>query len=311
MKLDSASENIALSTVVPAYNEEQPLPFLVERLIQTFEENNIRGEIIIVNDSSTDKTGKIAEELSRKYNHVRVFHHKRRMGKTAALLTGSENASGDILVMMDADLQYAPEDLPRLLDLIEQGYDVVNGWRKHRKDSMFKKISSSFYNLLSRISFGLNLHDHNSGFKVVRREVLRDINPRMGQHRFILNLAHYKGYKVGEVEVQHFPRKYGKTKYGCSRIILGVLDMVSLRLQLSFMERPMVLFGLVGLTLLILGSILGIEVILLNLIYGEPFSYHLARLLLAALLIISGAQSFLFGFIADMIANLRAEQKNT
>lgn len=309
MKGDSPGERKRrVSVVIPAYNEEKSLPILVERFIKTLRENCPESEIIIVDDGSTDETGEIAEELNRKYNHVRVFHHKRRMGKTATLLTGFEKASGDILVMMDADLQYAPEDLPKLLDLIEQGYDVVNGWRKHRKDSAFKKIPSSLYNIFSRISFGLALHDHNSGFKAIKREVLRNINPRVEQHRFILNLAHHKGYKVGEVEVQHFPRKFGKTKYGSSRIILGLLDLISIRLQLTFMERPMVLFGLSGIALFILGFIFAIEVIMLNLVYGHPFAMHFARLLLAALLIISGIQSFLFGFIADMIATLRAEQ---
>ena len=310
MKLSSTGGK-ELSVVIPAYDEELSLPILVERFIQTFEKNGLRGEIIIVDDGSTDETGKIAHELSGKYTRVKIFHHKRRMGKTAALLTGLRNASGDILVMMDADLQYAPEDLPTLLNLIEQGYDVVNGWRKHRKDSIFKKIPSSLYNFISRISFGLSLHDYNSGFKIMRREVFRDISPRKEQHRFILHLAHYKGYKVGEAQINHFPRKYGKTKYGSSRVLLGFLDMISLKLQLTFTERPMVLFGLSGITLLVLGFILGMQVLIWNLVYGEPFAFHFARLLLSALLTIAGIQSFLFGFIADMIANLRTALKKS
>ena len=305
--LNSAGEKNMLSVVVPAYNEEESLPILVERLIHTFKENSIAGEIIIVNDGSTDKTGKIADETSQKYDQVRVIHHKSRRGKTAALLTGFRNASGDILAMIDADLQYTPEDLPKFLEQLEKGYDVVNGWRRHRKDSIFKKIPSSLYNLFSRISLGLALHDYNSGFKVLRREVFEGINPRRGQHRFILVLAHHMGYRVGEIEIQHSPRKYGKTKFGSSRIISGLLDLFSLRLQLAFMERPMVLFGLSGIILLVLGSIFGMQVVIWNLVYGEPFAFHFARLLLAAVLMIAGIQSFLFGFIADMIANLRAE----
>jgi len=298
-----------LSVVVPAYNEEPSVPLLVERLVQTFEQNHLRGEIIIVDDGSMDNTGTIAEELSGKYDNVRVFHHKRRMGKTTALLTGLENTSGDIIVMIDADLQYAPEDLPKFLDKIKQGYDVVNGWRKHRKDSIFRKIPSSSYNFLSNISFGLNLHDQNSGFKAMKREVLKELNLRTEQHRFILNLAHYKGYKVGEVEIQHFPRKYGKTKYGSSRIILSLLDLISLRLQLSFVERPMVLFGLSGIALFLTGFIVALSAVILNVFYGHPFSQHYGRLFLAAILMITGVQSFFFGFIADMIANLREEQR--
>jgi len=310
MKLDSTGEkNKRLSIVVPAYNEEQSLPILVDRLVQTFEENRLIGEIIIVDDGSVDKTGKIAEELCTKHGYVRVFHHKRRMEKTAALHTGFENASGDILVMIDADLQYAPEDLPKLLSKIQKGYDVVNGWRKHRKDSFLKKTPSSIYNFISRVSFGMKIHDFNSGFKALKREVLEDLNLRKGQHRFLLNIAHHKGYRVGEVEIQHFPRKQGKTKFGSSRMFWGFFDLISLRLQLAFTERPMALFGLSGIILMLIGLILGVDVLILNFVYGEPFAFHLARLLLAVMLGIAGIQSLLFGFIADMIAGLRSEQE--
>jgi glycosyltransferase involved in cell wall biosynthesis len=311
MKLNSTSKkNKGLSIVVPAYNEEQSLPIVVERLIQTFEKNRLKGEIIIVDDGSVDETRKIAEELCKKHGNVRVFHHKRRRGKTAALHTGFENASGDILGMIDADLQFAPEDLPKLLAKIQQGYDVVNGWRKHRKDSLLKKIPSSIYNFTSRVSFGMTIHDFNSGLKLFKREVLEDLNLRKGQHRFLLNIAHHKGYRVGEVEIQHSPRKRGKTKFGSSRMFWGFFDLIALRLQLAFTERPMALFGLSGTILILMGFILGIDVLILNFVYGEPFAFHIARLLLAVMFGIAGVQSLLFGFIADMIANLRSEQEN-
>ena len=309
MDLHPSEKTNRLSVVVPAYNEEQTLPILVKRLIQTFKENSITGEIIIVDDGSADQTGKIAEEYCKKHEHVRVFHNKRRMGKTATLHTGFENASGDILAMIDADLQYAPEDLPKLLAKIQQGYDVVNGWRKHRNDSILKKIPSSIYNFVSQFSFGMNLHDFNSGLKVFKREVLEDLNLRKGQHRFLLNIAHHKGYRVGEVEIQHFPRKHGKTKYRSSRMFWGLFDLIALRLQLAFTERPMALFGLAGIILSLLGFIAGAYVIALRILFTEPFGRHFALLLLSALLIIAGIQSFLFGFIADMIANLKSEQE--
>ena len=138
----SNKKQMTLSVVVPAHDEDKSLPILIERFLQTFDKNAIKGEIVIVDDGSVDGTGKIGEELSRKHKNVRVFHHKRRMGKTAALHTGFKNASGDILAMIDADLQYAPEDLPKLLAKIQQGYDFVNSWRKHRNDSILKKIST-------------------------------------------------------------------------------------------------------------------------------------------------------------------------
>jgi len=298
-----------LSVVVPIYNEEESLPILVERLVQTFEENRLKGEIILVDDGSTDGTGKIAEDLCKRHRNVRVFRHKRRMGKTATLHTGFNHASGDILAMIDADLQYAPEDLPKLLAKIQQGYGVVNGWRKHRRDSIFKKIPSSIYNFVSRVSFGMCLHDFNSGLKAFKREVLEDLNLRTDQHRFLISMAHHRGYRIGEVEIQHCPRKHGKTKYGVSRMFWGFFDLIALRLQLAFYERPMALFGLSGITLTTLGLIAGAYVIALKILFDEPFQQHFALLLLCSLLIITGIQTFLFGFIADMIASLRSEQE--
>lgn len=300
-------KNKQVSVIIPVYNEEQSLPVVVERLAKTFQNNNIAGNIILVNDGSTDETWKISERLSKKYSNVTVLHHKTRKGKAAALRTGFENASGDILAMIDADLQYAPEDLPRLLELIQQGYDVVNGWRKHRHDSILKKIPSLIYNSISRISFKTTLHDFNSGFKVFKKEVLEDINLRTGQHRFLLNIACHRGYRVGEVEIQHLPRIHGKTKYGSSRMFWGFFDLISLRLQLAFIERPMALFGLSGIILLFIGFILGANVLILNFVYDEPFSRHFARLLLAVMFVIAGIQSLLFGFIADMIANMKSK----
>ncbi len=309
MRPHHSKEEHKISIVIPAYNEERTLPTLIERLVQTLEKNTIQGEIIIVNDGSTDETAKKAEELRKKYSDIQVFHHKRRMEKTAALHTGFEKASGEILAMIDADMQYAPEDLPKLLTKIHQGFDVVNGWRKHRKDSVLKKAPSSVYNFISRVSFGMKLHDFNSGLKVFKRKVLEDLNLRRGNHRFLLNLAHHRGYRVGEVEIQHFPRELGKTKFGSSRMFWGFFDLISLRLQLAFTERPMALFGLSGIILSFLGFIAGMYVIALRVLLNEPFGQHFALLLLSALLVVAGIQSFLFGFIADMIANLRSERE--
>ncbi len=303
------TENEQISVIVPVYNEERNLPTLVERLAKTFETNNVDGKIIVVSDGSEDETRKVALELAKNHSNLRILSHRTRKGKSAALHTGFMNASGDILAMIDADLQYAPEDLPKLVEKIRQGYDVVNGWRKHRHDSIFKKIASSVYNRISRISFGLRLHDFNSGLKMFKREVIQDLNLRKGQHRFILHLAQYEGYRVGEVEIQHFRRRHGKTKFGTSRMFWGLFDLISLRLQLAFTERPMALFGLSGIILSFLGFVAGAYVIALRILFSEPFGRHFALLLLSTFLLIAGIQSFLFGFIADMIADLKSERE--
>ena len=299
-----------LSVIVPAYNEEQSLNSLVERLSNTFKKNNIDGEIIIVNDGSTDKTQEIATDLSKKFENIIVIQHNRRKEKTEALHTGFVNASGKLLAMIDADLQYAPEDLTKLLDKLNEGYDVVNGWRKNRKDSIIRKMPSSFYNAVSRFSFGMKIHDFNSGFKIFKREVFEDLELRLGTHRYLLNIAHHKGYRVGEVEVIHFPRKKGKSKYGASRMFWGFFDLIALRLQLAFTERPMALFGLSGIILSGIGFITGAYVLALRILYNEPFDEHFALLLLTVLFIIAGIQAFLFGFVADMISSLKSTIKN-
>jgi glycosyltransferase involved in cell wall biosynthesis len=299
-----------LSVIVPAFNEEQSLPSLVERLTKTFKENNIDGEIIIVNDGSTDKTQEIASDLSRKFKNIMVIRHNRRKEKTAALHTGFNNASGKLLAMIDADLQYAPEDLTKLLDKINEGYDIVNGWRKNRKDSILRKMPSSFYNFVSRFSFGMKIHDFNSGLKIFKREVFEELELRIGTHRYLLNIAHHKGYRVSEVEIQHFPRKQGKSKYGASRMFWGLFDLIALRLQLAFTERPMALFGLSGIILSLLGFITGSYVLALRIVYNEPFDEHFALLLLTVLLIIAGIQTLLFGFIADQISSLKSTINN-
>jgi len=296
--------------IIPAYNEEQSLSELTERTVQVLSSGDFNGEVIIVNDGSTDKTREVADELVKKYKIVKVFHHRRNLGKSVSLRTGFDKARGTIIVMLDADLQYAPEDIPKLIGMINKGYDVVNGWRKSRADSTGRKASSSFYNFLTRQIFGLTIQDFNSGLKAFRREVIDDIETtglRSDFHRYLLPLAHQLGYRVGEIEIQHFPRSYGKTKYGTRRLILGVLDLISLKLQFLFRERPMTLFGISGISLLLLGGIFGVYVVLLKLLYREPFEHHLALLMLSVLLIIAGLQSFFFGFLADILATFRLE----
>jgi len=297
-----------LTVLVPAYNEEDSLPILVGRLQGLRKGGVVEGDILIVDDGSTDRTGEIAEELARKDSLVEVVRHRRNLGKSAALRTGIPRCDGEYIVIMDADLQYAPEDIPRLVSALDGGLDVVNGWRKNRKDPWVRKFPSAIYNLVSQIVFGLKIHDYNSGLKAFRHEVLERISFRSDLHRYVLPLAHQMGFRVGEVEIRHFPREYGRTKYGSPvRFILGLLDLISLGLQLAFLERPMTLFGLTGILLSFLGGVFGLYVICLKILYREPFGHHVALIQLSALLVLTGLQSFFFGFLADILATTRIE----
>jgi len=297
-----------VTVLVPAYNEEESLPLLVERLSSIFREGGIDGEILIIDDGSTDRTGEIAEKLAQKDSRIIAVGHRRRLGKSAAIRTGIPRCRGEYIVLMDADLQYTPEDIPKLISTLEEGYDVVNGWRKDRQDSWLRKLPSGIYNLVSRLVFDLQVHDYNSGLKAFRREVLDRMSLRSDLHRYLLPLAHQMGFRVGEVPIRHFPRRYGKTKYGSSlRFLLGLFDLISLRLQFTFLERPMTMFGLTGILLSFLGALFGLYVIMLKVLYREPFGHHMALVQLSALLILTGLQSFFFGFLADILATTRIE----
>jgi glycosyltransferase involved in cell wall biosynthesis len=303
-----AVKNNELTVLIPAYNEEDALPILIGRLQRLRKEGLVEGDILIVDDGSTDRTGEIAEKLAEKDNLVKVFRHRRNLGKSAAIRTGIPWCRGKYVVIIDADLQYTPEDIPKLVSALDAGLDAVNGWRKNRQDPWVRKFPSAIYNLVSQLIFGLKVHDYNSGLKAFRREVLERISFRSGLHRYVLPLAHQMGFKVGEVEILHFPREYGRTKYGSPvRFILGVFDLISLRLQLAFLERPMTLFGLTGILLSFLGGILGLYVISLKVLYREPFGHHMALVQLSALLVLTGLQSFFFGFLADILATTRIE----
>ncbi len=307
----NAVKSHKITVIIPAYNEEESLPILVKRLRTLREEGKINGDILIVDDGSTDRTGDIAEELAKGTSYIGVVRHRRNFGKSAAIRTGIPRCTGDYIVVMDADLQYAPEDIPKLVLALDNGLDAVNGWRKNRQDSWIRKVPSGIYNSVSRFVFDLKVHDYNSGLKAFRREVLEKIGLRSDLHRYVLPLVHQMGFRVGEVEVRHFPRRFGETKYGSPvRFILGVLDLISLRLQFTFLERPMTMFGLTGILLSFLGGIFGLYVISLKVFYGEPFGHHMALVQLSALLILTGIQSFFFGFLADILATTRVELLN-
>ncbi len=297
-----------VTVLIPAYNEEDSLPILLDRLQELRREGAIDGDILIVDDGSTDRTGEIAEKLAEEDDSVKMVRHRRNLGKSAALRTGIPRTTGEYVVIIDADLQYAPEDIPKLVSALEGGLDVVNGWRRTRQDSWVRKVPSGIYNLISRFVFGLMIHDYNSGLKAFRREVLAGMSLRSDLHRYLLPLAHRMGYRVGEIEIHHFPRRRGRTKYGSPiRFILGILDLISLRLQFTFLERPMTMFGLTGILLFLLGGLSGMYVIFLKIFYREPFGHHMAMIQLSALLVLMDIQSFFFGFLADILATTRIE----
>jgi len=300
MEKISSPNEIDVSIIVPAYNEEENIPVLMEKFSLVFEESKIRGQVILVDDGSTDGTLQKARESERKYNFLRVTSHRTNQGLTAALDTGFQMAKGSILVFYPADLQYDPEDIPRMVDKINDGYDVITGWKQGRYGT--KRLVSVIYNWLSRKLFRVKVHDLNS-VKAFRREVVKDIPLRRDWHRYMVVLAADRGFKVDEVRVNLYPRRFGKSKFGGFwRIPVGILDLISVKFQISFMKKPMLLFGSLGLILLVLGLAAGLIAVYLRVFLHQGFR---PLLYLVILLALSGILFFVLGFLAEAIVGVR------
>ncbi len=302
-KVPSLGE-ITVSIIVPAYNEEKNIPPLVEKFSRMFSQSKIKGEVILVDDGSTDGTLQEAKECEERYDFFRVTSHRRNQGLTAALSTGFSQARGSIFVFYPADLQYDPADIPRMVDKINDGWDIVTGWKKGRYGT--KRVVSVIYNWLSRKLFKVKVHDLNS-VKAFKREVVDDIPLRRDWHRYMVVLAADRGFKVGEVRVNLYPRRFGKSKFGGFwRIPIGVLDLIAVKFQISFMRKPMLLFGTIGGVFTFIGVIVGIIAL-----YQRFVQHHGYRPLgyLIVLLIVVGILFFVVGFLAEAIAGLYDELK--
>jgi glycosyltransferase involved in cell wall biosynthesis len=299
---ENRNENsFKISVVVPAYNEEENIPLLLENFEKMFKESKLEGEVLLVDDGSTDKTFKLAKDYEKKYSFLKALTNKTHRGVTTALQTGFKNASGDIYLFWPADLQYLPEDIPRLIQKMKEGNDIVTGWKQGSYG--IKTFVSFFYNSLSRWIFKVKVHDLNS-VKAFRKEVLDDLPLRKDWHRYMVVMAADKGFKVDEVKIPLYPRRFGKSKFGLWRIPIGVLDLFSVKFQVSFMRKPMLLFGSLGLILVLLGVLAGFLAIYLRIIMHEGFR---PILYLVILLVLSGISLFALGFLAEAIVSLREE----
>jgi glycosyltransferase involved in cell wall biosynthesis len=288
------------SVIIPALNESEGIPELFEELDAAFRKHDLDGEVIFVDDGSSDDSAKIAEKEGSRLSRFKVERHSRNMGKTEALLTGARAAESDWLILFDADLQHSPEEIARFLNEVDEGYDIVCG----RKIGKYKKrLVSGLYNWLSRRVFGVPVRDLNS-MKIFRREVLDDIQLRHDWHRFFVVIAHAKGFRVGEIDIELYPRRKGESKYeGGGRVLVGLFDLVSVWFLLLFSRKPMMLFGFTGLALIAAAFLVGVVAIVMRLL-GQGFRPLLTLVLLLGVV---GISLFGFGFVAEMVAALRAE----
>ena len=299
---------MTLSIVIPIYNEDENIQILYEKLKETLDPIKKEYEIVFVDDGSTDKTLPILEEIQAKDKRIVVLSLRRNFGQTAAFAAGFDFARGDVIVTMDGDLQNDPADIPKLLELIKDN-DLVSGWRKKRKDPFFtRRLPSIIANWLISNVTGVKLHDYGCSLKAYRRDVIKNLKLYGEMHRFIPAVASWYGVRVAEVEVFHYPRLRGRSKYGISRTIKVVLDLITVKFLQSFSTKPIQFFGPVGM----LSGFLGF-LILLYLSIDKLFKGHdiggRPLLLLGALLIIVGIQLIGMGLLGEMLVRVYHESQ--
>lgn len=295
--------NTRYSVILPVYNERDNLPRLYKKLDPVLKGLKEDYELIFVDDGSTDGSGKILKKIAAKDDRVKVIILSTNYGQTPALVAGFDNAEGDVFITLDADLQNDPRDIPRLIDKLEKGYDVVSGWRYEREDTIGKKISSRISNWIAGKLTGLNLHDYGCTLKAYRREAIESVELYAELHRYIPALIHSHGFRVTELKVRHHPRKRGETKYGMKRLWKGPLDLINLSFWNIFSTRPMHFFGGLGVASFFSGFFINAYLTILKLFYGESLSNR-PLLLLGILLMVLGVQLLMFGFIGDMIIRI-------
>ena len=307
-----------LSIVISLYNEEESLPELIRWIEDVMDKEGYRYEIIMVDDGSTDSSWNIVKLLSLKNTCIRGISFRRNYGKSAALFHGFKAAEGRVVVTMDADLQDSPEEIPELYKMVvEDGYDIVSGWKKQRFDNkLTKNLPSKLYNWTARKITGIKLHDMNCGLKAYRNEVVKNIEVYGEMHRYIPYLAKNAGFgRITEKPVQHQKRKYGVSKFGLERFVNGFLDLISLWFLSRFGKKPMHFFGFTGILMFIAGGILAVWIIAEKLIQqsnglnfrpvtDQPLFY------LALVAVLLGFQMFLTGFLGELISR-NSSERNT
>jgi len=294
-----------LSIILPIYNEEENIEKLYREIKEVLANLGLSYEIIAVNDASEDKSPEILRKIAGQDRNFKVINFRRNSGQTAAISAGMDFSQGDIIILMDADLQNDPADIPRFIEAINQGFDFVSGWRKNRKDSFSKRITSKVGNFIIPFITKVKLHDYVCGMKAYKKEVLDDLRLYGEMHRFIPAYIALQGYKIKEIEVSHRPRKSGKTKYGFSRIFKAILDLLLVKFLMTYLNRPIHFFGQAGLMSFFLGFLAGVAAIILK-IDGTNFN-RTPLPLLTIFLTLVGIQFILMGILAEIMIRIYYE----
>lgn len=301
---------MSLSVVIPVYNEEENIFELIESIEGVFRSEYVDYEVIFVNDGSTDKTEERLNEIAQRDSKYKAIHFRRNFGQTAAISAGIVHATGDVIVMMDGDLQNNPKDIPMMLKKLDEGYDLVSGWRKNRKDKALSRIiPSKIANALISWVTGVTLHDYGCTLKAYRSVILKDIKLYGEMHRFIPAYAAWRGARITEVVVDHLPRKYGVSKYGISRTFKVVLDLFVVKFFTNYSAKSMYFFGGLGLMSFFFGILSGLLAMYLNFYRGIDF-ITTPLPLLTVLLILVGIQLLVMGLLSDILMRTYYESGN-
>ena len=305
-----------ISVIIPAFNECESLPELSAWIARVMQEHGYSYEVVFVDDGSTDATWETVRQLSAADDRIHGIRFRRNYGKSAALYCGFERAQGEVVFTMDADLQDSPEEIPEMYRMIvEQGYDLVSGWKQHRKDNaLTKNLPSKLYNATARWITGLKLHDMNCGLKAYRKEVVKSIEVYGEMHRYIPYLAKNAGYtRITEKPVHHEKRKYGKSKFGMNRFVNGFLDLQTLWFLTRFGRDPMHFFGYSGLFMFFVGFVMTVWIIVAKLVHqAQGLKYRAVTdqplFYLALVAVILGVILFLAGFLGEMVARSSSDR---
>lgn len=291
-----------ISMVIPVYNEAENVPLLYRKLKDDLSSLDRTYEIIFIDDGSTDDTFAKLKEAQADDDRIRIIKFRRNFGKAAALNTAFRQVKGKVVITMDGDLQDDSAEIPKFLDKIDEGYDLVSGWKYPRNDPITKTAPSKVFNRLTCWMTGVNLHDFNCGFKAYKREVTDALHLYGELHRYTPVLANYYGFKIAEVTVRHHPREFGKSKYGAKRVIKGLLDLITVKFLTSYASRPLHVFGVPGILSLLVGFVIGLYLVILKYLRDIALTER-PLLLLSILLILLGLQFFSIGLLGEMITS--------
>jgi len=290
-----------ISIVIPLYNEEESLHPLTTEIKKVMSTIASQYEVLLVDDGSTDSSLKKIKEICRIDRRFKYISFRKNYGKSAALQLGFKEVNGDAIITMDADLQDDPKEIPNLLQKLDEGFDLCSGWKRKRQDPFIKKMSSRFFNFVTRVITGIKIHDFNCGLKAYRKDVAKSINVHGELHRYMPVLAKWQGFSITESVVKHYPRRYGETKFGISRFFKGFIDLITVTFSTRYINRPLHFFGFFGAVAFLAGfAVLGYLTVLW--LQGQPLSNR-PMIFLGMLLIIVGVQLFSIGLLGEMLVH--------